>query len=312
MLTDALILLGGGIGVWLGAEGMVRGAVKLAHFLGVPSLIIGLTVVAFGTSAPELVVSTVAAVSGHNQLALGNVIGSNIINIGLVLGISALISPMVIATDVLKRDIPMVLVVTLGVVLMTWIGDSVSRIDGIILLIGFAAHTYYCFKLAQKEQHRTTSVSGWQRPELKPLHIVFLVGGMILLAAGAKAMVDGAVGVAESFGVNKRIIGMTIVAFGTSVPELAASVVAAKQGESDMAIGNVVGSNLYNLLLILGTVTVITPISGQLEKSFGDFIFFVLTVLILVPMIRIGWRLGRMDGLILLLTFAVSVAFLFV
>ena len=144
------------------------------------------------------------------------------------------------------------------------------------------------------------------------MHIVFLVGGTVLLAVGAKAMVDGAVGVAEGFGVSKRVIGMTIVAFGTSVPELAASVVAAKQGESDLAIGNIVGSNLYNLLLILGTVTVITPISVQFEQSFADFFFFILIVLILVPMIRIGWRLGRVDGLILLATFAMSVGFLFI
>ncbi len=305
------MLLGGGIAVWLGAEGMVRGAVKLANYLGVPALIIGLTVVAFGTSAPELVVSSFAAARGHSQMALGNVIGSNLINIGLVLGIAVVIAPIKVSTDVLKRDIPIVVLVTLAVVIMARIGDELSRIDGIILVAGFIAHTIMAYRLALKEQARTTSALGWKQPAFKPRHAAFLIGGTVVLAGGAEGMVQGAVGIAEAFNVSKRTIGMTIVAFGTSVPELAASLVAAKHGEGDLALGNVVGSNLYNILLILGTATLITPIKSHLSWTSYDFMFFVIIVMALLPMIRFGWKLSRTDGLILLAIYAMSNVFLF-
>lgn len=312
MWVDVLFLVGGVIGVWLGAEGMVRGAVKLAAYLGVPSLIIGLTVVAFGTSAPELVVSSIAAARGHSAIALGNVLGSNIINIALVLGLSAVVAPIAISAEILRRDIPVVAVVTLAVVLMMFLGDQVGRIDALILLVIFVGHTFYSYKLAQREQLRRTTAPGWERPALKPIHIAFLIGGTLILAAGAEGMVRGAAAIAEAFGVSKRIIGVTIVAFGTSVPELAASVVAAKHKESDLAIGNVVGSNLYNMTLILGTAAMIRPIPSKIVWPATDVVFFVVTVLMLIPLIRMGWRLGRIDGAILLATYVLAIAFLFV
>jgi cation:H+ antiporter len=160
------------------------------------------------------------------------------------------------------------------------------------------------YRLTVKEQLRVTTQPGWNRPKLELRYIVFLIGGMVVLALGAEGMVDGAVGIADSFGVSKRIIGMTIVAFGTSVPELAASVVAAKNGEGDLAFGNIVGSNIYNILLVLGATSTISPIACQLTWLSFDFIFFVLFVVILLPMIRFGWRLGRLDGKILLALYA--------
>jgi cation:H+ antiporter len=304
MLLDFVYLIGGGVAVWLGAEGMVRGAVKLAAYLGVPSLLIGLTVVAFGTSAPELVVSVLAAIRGHSQMALGNVIGSNIINVGLVLGISVVLSPIAVSLGVLKRDIAVVVFSTFAVVLMAWLGSGIGRVDGVILLIGFIVNIFMSYKFAVKEQLRVTTQPGWNRPKLELRYIAFLIGGMVALALGAEGMVDGAVGIADSFGVSKRIIGLTIVAFGTSVPELAASVVAAKNGEGDLAFGNIVGSNLYNILLVLGATSLISPIACQLTWLSVDFIFFVLFVVILLPMIRFGWRLGRLDGMILLALYA--------
>jgi len=312
MLIHLALLIGGGVGVWLGAEGLVRGSVKLAAWLGVPALVIGLTVVAFGTSAPELVVSSMASVRGYNEIALGNVMGSNIINIALVLGISAIIAPISVSIDVLRRDIPIVIGITFGVVAMAMIGDSISRIDAAILLVLFLGYMFLSYKLAVKEQQRTTMAPDWKQPELRPIHIVFLIGGILILAAGAEGMVRGAVGLAETFGISKRIIGMTIVAFGTSVPELAASAVAAKHGESDLALGNVVGSNLFNMTLILGTAAMIEPIPNKIPLWSPDFVFFVLTVLVLFPLIRVGWRLGRIDGAILLATYGVAVYFLFV
>jgi cation:H+ antiporter len=311
MWVDILFLVGGGVGVWLGAEGMVRGAVKLAAYLGVPSLIIGLTVVAFGTSAPELVVSSIAAARGHSAIALGNVLGSNIINIALVLGLSAVVTPIAVSTEVLRRDIPVVVIVTFGVVAMAFFGDQIGRIDAAILLAVFIGHTFYSYRLAVREQQRRTTAPGWERPELKTIHIAFLIGGTLVLAAGAEGMVRGAASIAEEIGISKRVIGVTIVAFGTSVPELAASVVAAKHKESDLAIGNVVGSNLYNMTLILGTASMIAPTPSKIEWPATDIIFFVVTVLMLIPLIRMGWRLGRIDGAILLSTYALSIAFLF-
>jgi cation:H+ antiporter len=312
MWLDGLIFVGGGLAVWLGAEGLVRGAVKLAAYLGVPSLIIGLTIVAFGTSAPELVVSAVAATAGHSQIALGNVVGSNIINIGLVLGLSATISPIAVHTMVLKRDVPILLFATLAVVAIVKIGDGISRVDAVILLTAFVAHTIMSYIFALKEQTRTTTAPGWERPVLKARHIVFLAGGIITLAAGAEGMVRGAVGLADAMGVSKRVIGLTIVAFGTSVPELAASVVAAKHGEGDLALGNIVGSNLYNLLLILGTAALFRPIESRISWASLDFVFFVVFVVMLLPMIHRSRKISRADGIILLMTYVLFNVFLFI
>jgi cation:H+ antiporter len=312
MWLDFLILGVGGFFVWLGAEGMVLGAVKLARYFGVPSLIVGLTVVAFGTSAPELVVSSIASIKAHNQIALGNVIGSNIINIGLVLGLSAIIRPITVSADLLKRDLPFVVVVTLAVIVMAWVGDGLSRIDGVILLCGFVGHTVMSYRLALKEQARTTTAMDWEQPELLKKDVVYLIGGTIVLSLGAEGMVRGAVEVAAGLGIDQKIIGMTIVAFGTSVPELAASVVAARHGESDLALGNVIGSNLYNILLILGTASVIRPIASDIGLHSWDFMFFAGIVLVLAPMLRFGWRLGRVDGLVLLGIYVASVGFLFI
>lgn len=304
MWFDVFALVGGGLAVWLGAEGMVRGAVKLAAYLGVSSMVIGLTVVAIGTSAPELVVSSIASAQGHGQIALGNVLGSNIINIGLVLGLSALLTPIAVESVLLKKDLAVLLLVTVALLVMSWIGDTVSRMDGLILVTGFVIFIIVSYRLAAREQARTTSLPGWERPTLKRRYIAFLVGGTIVLAVGAEGMVRGAVGVAEVLGVDQRIIAITIVAFGTSVPELAASLVAAKQGEGGLALGNVLGSNLFNILLILGTATLIRPIPVTLNWASYDFMFVLAFVVILFPLIRMGWRLGRMDGLILLFTYA--------
>ena len=300
MWLDFAYLLIGGLGVWIGAEGLVRGAVRLAAYFGVSSLIIGLTVVAFGTSAPELVVSSLAAMRGHSQIALGNVLGSNVINIGLVLGLSVVIAPISVSSEVLKRDIPFVIIATLATVILAWHGSSLGQIDGVLLLLGFVGYSYINYRLALQEQARNTAAPGWQRQEIKASYILMLVGGIILLPLGAEGMVSGAVGLAEAFNVDKRIIAMTIVAFGTSVPELAASMVAAKHGESDLALGNVVGSNIYNLLLILGTSVLIAPIKIHLTARSFDFMLMVLITLLLAPLISRGRGLSRVDGIILL------------
>ncbi|MBN2716847.1 MAG: calcium/sodium antiporter [Deltaproteobacteria bacterium] len=311
MWIDLLLLIGGGAAVWLGAEGIVRGAVKLAAYFGVSAMVVGLTVVALGTSAPELVVSSVAAVRGQNEIALGNVLGSNIINIALVLGLSAVIAPMVVTRATFRQDLPLVFGVTILVVGMAIFGSDISRVEGIALLVIFAGYTAYTTIRALGENRRNTQVDGWEKPELKPIHIIFLVGGIPLLAFGAEGMVRGAVGIAEAAGISKQIIAMTMVAFGTSVPELAASIVAARHGEDDLCVGNVLGSNLYNMTLILGTAATINPIPTSVTFKSWDMIFFVLCVLVLFPIMRIRWRVGRIDGIILLLIYMASLFLLF-
>ncbi|MBN2340387.1 MAG: calcium/sodium antiporter [Deltaproteobacteria bacterium] len=312
MWIDLLLLIGGGAFVWLGAEGIVTGAVKLAAYYGVSAMVVGLTVVAFGTSAPELVVSSVAAFQGHNEIALGNVLGSNIINIALVLGLSAVIAPMVVTRETFRQDLPLVAVITVLVVAMAIWGDDLNRFEGIVLLCVFAGYTVYTFIRAFNENRRTTRLDTWERPELKAKHIMYLVGGIPVLALGAEGMVRGAVGIAETIGISKQIIAMTMVAFGTSVPELAASVVAARHGEGDLCVGNVLGSNLYNMSLILGTAAAISPIPTIVTWMSMDIIFFVAAVLVLFPLMRIGWRVGRIDGIILLFLYVTSVLSLFI
>lgn len=312
MWLNGIFLVLGGFFVWLGAEGMVQGSVRLARYLGVPSLVVGLTIVAFGTSAPELVVSTLASVKGHSQIALGNVLGSNIINVGLVLGLSALIRPIAVSPELLRRDMLFLVILTLSVTGLIWLGSGMDRLDGAILVGVFVTHTVVSYRLAVKAQERMTSSTDWHPTEFKKKDVVCLVGGTVMLSLGAEAMVRGAVGVADGFGVDKRIIGMTIVAFGTSVPELAASVVAARHGESDLAIGNIIGSNIYNILLILGTASLIRPIHYEVGLTSYDLLFFVAMVLVLLPMLRWRWRLGRLGGAFLLGLYAVSVVMLFV
>ena len=310
MTLDIVLLAAGGFGVWLGAESMVRGAVSLAKYLGVSALVIGSTIVAFGTSAPELVVSAAAAFDGHAQLALGNVLGSNIFNIAVVLGLSAVIAPVAVSGDVLKRDMPIMPAATLLTVLLAFLDSMISRVDGILLLGCFAAHSYMSYRVARKDQARITQATGWEKPKFKWRNVFLLIGGTAILALGAEGMVRGAVGIAEALGVSKTVIGLTIVAFGTSIPELAASVVAAKHGESDLALGNVLGSNIYNLFLILGTTAVIAPVPSHIGVSSVEFIFFVGLALAVVPMSIIGRTVGRVRGVILFASYVTFVLLL--
>lgn len=312
MWIDLLLLIGGGAFVWLGAEWIVEGAVKLAAYFGVSAMVVGLTVVAFGTSAPELVVSSIASVQGHNEIALGNVLGSNIINIALVLGISAIIAPMVVSKETFMRDLPLIAAVTALVVVLAIWGDKLSRLDGLLLLVVFAGYTIYTFIRAFRENRRTTQLDDWEKPELKTKHIILLVVGIPILALGAEGMVRGAVGIAETIGISQQIIAMTMVAFGTSVPELAASAVAARHGEGDLCVGNVLGSNLYNMSLILGTASMIKPIPTDITWFSVDILFFVLVVIVLFPMMRIKWQVARVDGIILLTIYLASVLLLFI
>ncbi len=266
-----------------GAHYLVEGASNLAKRMGVSDLIIGMTVVSFGTSAPELVVSVMAAYSGSGEIALGNVIGSNIANIGLILGITAIIQPMRIRHNTIWKDIPFSLIGVVVVIFMS--GDVhldrssasvISRADGLVLLCFFVIYLYYTFNIAREEKPQTTE--GLVRRPLW-LALFWVIGGLAALAYGGRLTIDGAVGIARGLGVSETIIGLTLVAVGTSLPELATSIAAALRGRADMAMGNVVGSNIFNIFFILGVSAVVSPLPiGKI--SLVDFIAcFFITVL---------------------------------
>lgn len=310
MLELILFLAGGLIVMLLGAEGLVRGASALALRIGISPLVVGLTVVAFGTSSPELVVSVGSALDGNSDIAIGNVIGSNISNIALILGITALINPVKVNVQVIKREIPIMIVVTF-VFLIMFYDLSLSRIEGGILFAGIIAYTVVSIFLSKKEKKETDNEFEKELPVAKGSivkSIIFVVVGLIFLAVGSKLFVDGAVEIARMFNLSQIVIGLTIVAVGTSLPELITSVVASLKKEGDIAIGNVVGSNIFNLLSILGITVLILPISSNGVGTL-DLVMFCLTALIMLPLARTGFVLNRIEGGLLIAAYIVYIYF---
>ncbi|WP_103921234.1 calcium/sodium antiporter [Candidatus Venteria ishoeyi] len=244
------------------ADRFVTGAASLARNLGISTLIIGLTIVAFGTSAPEMLVSAMAAWQGNSGLAIGNAIGSNIANVGLVLGLTALLIPLTVQSNTLRREFPLLLVVTLGTFALLW-DAQLGRIDGIILVAGLFMIIAWTVHLARQTKTDDPITQEMQEELAAGLStrqaFWLLLSGLILLLLASRMLVWGAVGIAEHFGVSDLVIGLTIVAIGTSLPELAASIAAVRKGEDDIAVGNIVGSNLFNLLAVLGIAGLIGP-----------------------------------------------------
>ena len=311
MIEIILYLVGGLVIMLLGAEGLVRGASALALRIGISPLVVGLTVVAFGTSSPELVVSIGSAIDGNSDIAIGNVIGSNISNIALILGITALINPIKVNVLLIKREIPIMIGVTV-VFLLFFYDLSLSRLEGILLFAGIIVYTVVSYKLSKNEKRETELEFEKEIPKatgnlLKSILMVFF--GLIFLALGSKLFVDGAIEVALMLNISQVIIGLTIVAVGTSLPELITSVVAAIKKEGDIAIGNVVGSNIFNLLSILGLTAIIYPITAE-SISILDLGMFSLTALIMLPLSRTGFILNRIEGAILIGIYVTYIYFL--
>ena len=306
----ASIVFGFALLVW-SADRFVDGAASTAKHLGMPSLLIGILIVGFGTSAPEMVVSAIAAYEGNPGLALGNAIGSNIVNIALILGITAIVAPIAVNSKIVKKEIPLLLLIVLftGYLLLD---NTLTLFEGVILLAGFFALVLWSVFAAFRS--RGDSFEDQMDIELNEdimslkVGIMWLVFGLILLIASSRLLVWGAVGVANSFGVSDLIIGLTIVALGTSLPELAASVMAARKGEHDIAIGNVVGSNMFNLLAVIGIAVIIAPMNSiPLEVLQRDWIVMLLLTIALFVMAygfkgRDG-RINRVEGTILILCY---------
>lgn len=309
MTTDILFLIGGVILLYAGAEGLVRGAASAAARLGLTPLVIGLTVVAFGTSAPELVVSVGAALEDQGSIAIGNVVGSNIGNIALILGLAALISPPRVQAQIIRFDVPIVIGTSVVVSGMLWNG-LVGRLEGGILFGGLIVYIALSLWIAQREKEpilQEYEEAAPRRSRSPALDIVLIVGGLLLLVLGARAMVSGAVSIAEGLGISQTVIGLTIVAIGTSLPELATSILAAARGEGDIAVGNVVGSNIFNLLGILGLSALARPLVGPDLGVFSLAVMFILS-LALLPLMRSGHRVSRREGAALLAAYVLYVA----
>lgn len=300
-----LSMIGGLVFLIIGAEFLVRGASQLAAALGVPSLIIGLTVVAFGTSAPELAVSVESALSGEAEIALGNVVGSNICNVLLILGLSALVTPLIVSKQLIRIDVPFMIGVSCLLLLLMWDGN-LSRFDGLVLMIGFVAYTGLQVVLGRKGDGELEGVleeepTAAGRGLLLLKRIVFLVGGLGMLILGARWLVEGAVELALYLEFSEAVVGLTIVAAGTSMPEAVTSVVASLRGERDIAVGNVVGSNLFNILAVLGIASLVSPGPIAVPASMLSFDMPVMLAVAFVcmPIFFIGGVITRWEGGIL-------------
>lgn len=266
MLINLLLIVVGIVMVLKGADVLTKGGADLARRMNVSELVVGLTIVAAGTSAPELFVSLVSALKGTPDLAVGNVVGSNIMNTLVIVGVTAMVSPIAIARQTVAKDMPFTVVASVLLMVLAldrfqsvslW-GNVVSRLDGLLLLLGFAAFMYYTFTVARQGEKRG-EVAGQQQTTNVALCLLLIVAGLALLVGGSELFVRNASALAATLGVSEGVIGLTIVAGGTSLPELATSIVAARKGQSAMAIGNVIGSNVFNILLILGLTATVCP-----------------------------------------------------
>jgi cation:H+ antiporter len=312
LLADIALLAAGGLLLYLGAEWLVKGAAGLARKFGVSPLVVGMTVVAYATSAPELAVTIRAALAGKSAIALGNVVGSNIANLGLILGVTALIAPPLISGSLIRREVPMLVISTLLVPIVLLDG-SVSRIEGFALAGASFAFTAVLLRSRDSGNAVAEAEEGAEEAGAPPgdtrlrLVIIGLVG-LAALVLGGDIFVRGAVGLAAAVGMSERVVGLTIVAVGTSLPELAASLVAAFRGHSDMAVGNIVGSNVFNVLLILGAAAILTPVEAPLASIYVDVGALGVLTLIAAVSLRTARKLSRVEGALLLLSYAAFLA----
>ncbi|MBK9694643.1 MAG: calcium/sodium antiporter [Elusimicrobia bacterium] len=309
MPLPVLLILGGLVLLVGGAELLVRGSSRLALRLGVPSLVVGLTVVAYGTSTPELVVSAKAALSGQADLALGNVVGSNIFNVLLILGASALLAPLRVTRPIIWREVP----VMIGTSLLTWglaLDGRISRGDGTLLVALLIAYTVYQIQAGLKEGGKKTAE---ERTKVSILgSLVSIAVGLAVLVWGARWLLEGSVSLARGLGVSELIIGLTIVAAGTSLPEVATSLLATWRGEREIAIGNVVGSNIYNVLGVLGLAAVIGPEGVAVSSPALNFDIPVMVAVSVacLPIFLTGHLIARWEGVLFLFYYGAYTLFL--
>jgi cation:H+ antiporter len=315
MLTDLLTLLGGGVLLYFGAEWLVGGAAGLALAMRIPQLVVGLTVVAYGTSAPEVVVGIQAALGGHGDIALGNVIGSNIANLGLILAIATLIRPAAVDGAVIRRELPVLLLSTACLPVCLYDGN-VGRYDGALLLLGAVVYTGYMLRSVRSRsaisdataEARVTAEAAdaagapdarGSRARLSGIAAV----GLAILLVGGHLFVSGATALARTWGMSERLVGLTIVAIGTSLPELVTSAIAARRGHSDIAVGNVIGSNIFNILLCLGAAALWAPLRASLAAVAVETGVLVAITVTAAVFARSASTIARWEGGLLLASY---------
>jgi cation:H+ antiporter len=307
-----ILLISVGIGMlYFGASWFVDSSVTIAKKLRISQLVIGLTIVAFGTSAPELAVNVSAALNGISGVVMGNIVGSNILNIGLILGISALIRPLLVKKITIKKEVPIMIGISVVLILMSLDG-VLSSLDGIILVGGVVIFTLFCYKSTKKEETDLEEVPAGlklAKTRIIPKSIMLLVIGLSLLTVGAFLTIDNAVVLAKTIGVTERIIGLTLVAVGTSLPELTTSIIAAKKGHFDLSVGNIIGSNIFNILAILGISAAIIDISIA-DEMYLDYFVMLAFSLVLIPIMRTGFVISRLEGILLMIGYFGYVSFL--
>ncbi len=301
-------MIGGFVLLYFGAEGLVRGGAALALRAGMRPLVVGLTVVAFGTSSPELVVSLDAAFAGAGNLAVGNVVGSNICNVALILGLAALIRPMRVQVQLIRLEVPIVIACSILLAIFL-LDERLGRLEGLLLFLGIIGYLAFSLRQVHKERKTVKEETLGALPSHLWHDVAFVIGGVVILVIGARLFVDGAVRLAQSWGVSEAVIGLTIVAVGTSLPELATSVVAAIKKEGDIAIGNVVGSNIFNILAILGISALVVPLRAG-GVGLVDLGVMIGLVLLLLPLMRTGFSIDRWEGALLLAAYVGYVAYL--
>ena len=311
-----------------GADFFVEGSSAVAKRLRIPSMIIGMTIVAMGTSLPECAVSVTASLTGNNSLAISNAVGSNIFNLLVVCGVCSLFVPLAVQKSTLQKEFPLSIFCAGLLLLLGYLGMTLGRIDGIIFLIIFAGYLLWMIRSAKRARHNITSAdsssaqkvrSSLSEKEIEEVasHInllplwkclIFILGGMIAIKYGGDFVVDGASSIASSLGLSQTLIGLTIIAMGTSLPELVTSIVAARKGQNEIAMGNVIGSNLFNILLILGVSSVITPIPVQATSIIDCLFLIAISVIFYIPA-RKG-KLGRLPGALMVASYVAYTVYL--
>lgn len=306
LFLNIILLIVGFVMLIKGADWFVEGVAGIAEKFGIPQLVIGLTIVAMGTSAPEAAVSITSALKGNAGITIGNVVGSNILNVLIILGLTAVITNVAIQKSTIRYELPFMLVITLVMIGLGMTGGNINLVEGIIMWVLFLVYMAYLFVMAKKGKQENEGPA-----EDRPIWKLLLMGviGAALVAVGADFTVDGATVIAKTFGMSDRLIGLTIVALGTSLPELVTSVTAAKKGKADIAIGNIVGSNIFNILFVVGTTALVTPVVFESKFVIDTLISFAAGVLLWIGVAK-HKELRRPTGVVMLVAYAAYFVYL--
>lgn len=307
MLIQFVLLVVGFVMLVKGADWFVEGVAGIAEKFGIPQLVIGLTIVAMGTSAPEAAVSITSAMKGNAGITIGNVVGSNILNVLVILGLTAVITRVAVQRSTVRYEIPFMLIITLVLLGLGLSGNEISFVEGIILWVLFIVYMVYLFRMAKNQKEEADD------SKKQPVWMLILLGivGAVLVVWGADISVDAASAIAKMFGMSDRLIGLTIVALGTSLPELVTSVTAARKGKADIAIGNIVGSNVFNILFVVGTTALVTPVIFESKFVIDTLVAFGAGVLLWLGVMK-HKELRRPVGALMLLAYAGYFAYLLI